>query len=224
MCALIKSPCYLGSESEGRHLCCLSKLSPIGCGGTIEPAPLLNLNPLFRQNNNQLLKLELGIPNELVTLCRCLDLCCVFLTVRCFSVLCVSKYSMSLSVVNIGCFSLLFVSQCYVTIGDTSLALVICFFVCFSVVCSSAQCCVLLCTMLWLSTNQVCQPRPDGFPANWSLPILSQPPAMSMSPPENALYTFLTLCSTIYITHTILHIAQQYTYHTVTHHTAAQYT
>ena len=197
MCALIKSPCYLGSESEGRHLCCLSKLLPIGCGGTIEPAPLLNLNPLFRQNNNQLLKLELGIPNELVTLCRCSDLCCVFLTVRCFSVLCVSKYYMSHSIVKhwmfliVVCFSALchnwrlFFSSCDL------------FFVCFSVVCSSAQCCVLLCTMLWLSTNQVCQPRPDGFPANWSLPILSQPPAMSMSPPENALYTFLTLCSTI---------------------------
>ena len=129
---------------------------------------------------------------------RCLTKHWVFLIVVCFSALCHNWR--------------LFFSSCDL------------FFVCFSVVCFSAQCCVLLCTMLWLSTNQVCQPRPDGFPANWSLPILSQPPAMSMSPPENALYTFLTLCSTIYITHTILHIAQQYTYHTVTHHTAAQYT
>ena len=45
---------------------------------------------------------------------------------------------------SIGCFSLLFVSQCYVTIGDSSLALVICFCVLLgcllSVVCSSVPC------------------------------------------------------------------------------------
>ena len=59
--------------------------------------------------------------------------------------------------------------------------------VCFLMLCVSLWC-VFLSGMLWLATNQVWQPRPDGFPANWSLPLpVSQPPAMS--PLRGALHT-----------------------------------
>ena len=72
---------------------------------------------------------------------RCLTKHWVFLIVVCFSALCHNWR--------------LFFSSCDLFLCASRLF---------------AQCCVLLCTMLWLSTNQVCQPRPDGFPANWSLP------------------------------------------------------
>ena len=55
------------------------------------------------------------------------------------------------------------------------------------------QCCVFLSAMLWLATNQVWQPRPDGLPANWSLPLpVSQPPAMS--PPLLSILPSTLLC------------------------------
>ena len=62
--------------------------------------------------------------------------------------------------------------------------------------------CVFLSGMLWLATNQVWQERPDGFPANWSLPLpLSQPPAMS--PLRGALYTHLyPLCVVVHVRRT----------------------